>query len=69
MKLLSLVFSFRNEEENLEKLIEKVNSVISKLRGWNFEYIFVNDDSTDNSEKILLNLQNVHPIKIGFNRS
>ena len=52
MKLLSLVFSFRNEEENLEKLIEKVNSVISKLRGWNFEYIFVNDDSTDNSEKI-----------------
>ena len=64
MKLLSLVFSFRNEEENLEKLVEKLNTVLSKLNGWNFEYIFVNDDSTDNSEKILVNLQNIHPIKI-----
>ncbi len=52
MKLLSLVFSFRNEEDNLKKLIERLNSVLSKLDGWRYEYIFVNDDSTDKSEKI-----------------
>ena len=64
MKLLSLVFSFRNEEENLEKLVERLSAVLSKLNGWTYEYIFVNDDSTDNSEKILINLQKTHPIKI-----
>ena len=57
MKLLSLVFSFRNEEENLEKLVERLSAVLSKLNGWTYECIFVNDDSTDNSEKILINLQ------------
>ena len=64
MKLLSLVFSFRNEEENLEKLVERLSAVLSKLNGWTYECIFVNDDSTDNSEKILINLQKTHPIKI-----
>ena len=64
MKLLSLVFSFRNEEDNLKKLIERLNSVLSKLDGWRYEYIFVNDDSTDKSEKILVDLQKTHPIKI-----
>ena len=64
MKLLTLVFSFRNEEENIKELIERLKSVLSKLNGWKYEYIFINDDSTDNSEKILINLQNAHPIKI-----
>ena len=64
MKLLSLVFSFRNEEENIKELIKRLNTVLKNLNGWNFEYIFVNDDSTDNSEKILLELQNNNPIKI-----
>jgi len=64
MKLLSLVFSFRNEEENLKSLIERLNSVLSKLDGWSYEYVFVNDDSTDNSEKILVEMQNINPIKI-----
>tara|TARA_B100000029_G_C17590328_1_gene962319 strand:+ start:2106 stop:3071 length:966 start_codon:yes stop_codon:yes gene_type:complete len=64
MKLLSLVFSFRNEEENLKELIERLNVALSKLNGWKFEYIFVNDDSTDNSEKILMEFQKDLPIKI-----
>ena len=36
MKLLSLVFSFRNEEENLKELIERLNVVLSKLNDWKF---------------------------------
>ena len=45
-------------------ILERLNKVLSQLNGWNFEYIFVNDDSTDNSEKILLDLQNNYPIRI-----
>lgn len=64
MKLLSIIFSFRNEEENLNELIKRINSSLTKLTNWSFEYIFINDDSTDKSEEILLNLQKSNPIKI-----
>ena len=64
MKLLSIVFSFRNEQSNLEELVKRTSLALKKLDNWNFELIFVNDDSTDSSEKILIELQKSHPIKI-----
>jgi|TARA_B100000902_G_scaffold100796_1_gene103208 dolichol-phosphate mannosyltransferase len=64
MKLLSIVFSFRNEEGNIEPLVKRVSNTMQKLENWKYELIFVNDDSTDNSEEILINLQKNHPIKI-----
>ena len=64
MKLLSIVFSFRNEQSNLEELVKRTTLALKKLDNWNFELIFVNDDSTDSSEKILIELQKNHPIKI-----
>ena len=41
-----------------------LKNIIKKVENWNYELIFVNDDSTDNSEKILLDLQKKFPIKI-----
>tara|TARA_B110000971_G_scaffold72299_1_gene74219 strand:- start:4453 stop:5385 length:933 start_codon:yes stop_codon:yes gene_type:complete len=64
MKLLSIVFSFRNEEGNLKELIERVDLSVKKSLNWKYELIFVNDDSNDNSEKILLELQKQYPIRI-----
>ena len=64
MKLISFVFSFRNEEKNLKNLVDRVDKAVKKTENWNYELIFVNDDSTDNSEKILLDLQKQLPIKI-----
>jgi dolichol-phosphate mannosyltransferase len=64
MKLLSIVLSFRNEEGNIKELIERINTSLNILKDWSYEIIFVNDDSTDNSEKILLDLQKDNPIKI-----
>ena len=64
MKLLSLVFSFYNEEKNLNELIDRVSEAIKKLKNWDYELIFINDDSNDNSEKILAEKQNKYPIKI-----
>ena len=64
MKLLSVVFSFRNEEGNIKELVNRINISLEKLTNWNYELIFVNDDSTDNSESILLNLQKKYPIRI-----
>jgi dolichol-phosphate mannosyltransferase len=64
MKLLSIVFSFRNEEGNIEPLVRRISNTMQKIENWKYELIFVNDDSTDSSEKILTDLQKNHPIKI-----
>ena len=64
MNLLSIVFSFRNEEGNIKPLVERISSTMEKVQSWKYEIIFVNDDSTDDSEKILLELQKNYPIKI-----
>lgn len=64
MKLLSIIFSFKNEEKNLHELIERTTQTLSKLNNWKYELIFVNDCSSDQSEKILLEFQKKFPIKI-----
>ncbi len=64
MKTLSIVFSFRNEEGNIEPLVRRISNTMKKIENWKYELIFVNDDSTDNSENILDKLQENHPIKI-----
>jgi len=54
---LSVVLSFRNEEEVLEELIRRLRTVLDGLiqqgRLTDYELIFVNDDSTDRSEEVL----------------
>ena len=57
MKLISLVFSFRNEEKNLEELVNRVTTALQKVNNYSYELIFVNDLSEDSSERILENLQ------------
>ena len=64
MKLLSIVFSFRNEEGNIEPLVKRISTTMEKIENWKYELVFVNDDSTDKSEKILLDLQKNYPIKL-----
>jgi glycosyltransferase involved in cell wall biosynthesis len=54
---LSIIFSFRNEEEVLPELLSRVRSVLEKEIAERhlseYELIFVNDASTDRSEAIL----------------
>ena len=64
MKLISIIFSFKNEEKNLNELIKRVEASLSKINDWKYELIFVNDCSEDKSEEILLDLQKNNPITI-----
>jgi len=64
MKLISFVFSFKNEEKNLIEFISRVNDTVKKLSNYDYELIFVNDNSDDNSEKLLEDLQKKFPITI-----
>ena len=51
-KLISLVFSFRNEEANLSELINRLEKTLNNLN-YEYELIFVNDASDDTSILIL----------------
>lgn len=62
--LLSVVFSFRNEAENLERLVRRVAEAVQNIADVRYELIFVNDDSTDQSLSILVGLQGAFPITI-----
>ncbi len=62
--LLSMVFSFRNEEQNIPELASRVNEAVSQLDNTMYEMIFVNDDSNDRSVDLLVQLQKEYPIKI-----
>jgi len=64
MKLLSIVFSFKNEENNLNELISRTVKTCAQINDWNYELIFVNDASSDNSENKLIDFQSKYPIKI-----
>ncbi len=52
-QFLSVVFSFRNEEEVLDELIRRLHAAL-KPTGLEYEFVFVNDCSTDRSLEILL---------------
>jgi dolichol-phosphate mannosyltransferase len=55
--LLSLIFSFRNEEEVLPELIQQTKVVLQKMceQGiiGKYELVFVNDDSSDHSTQVI----------------
>ena len=57
MKLISFVFSFKNEEKNLGELIKRVDDSVKKLSNYDYELIFVNDASDDKSETLLEDFQ------------
>src|ERR1022692_2335788 len=61
---LSIVFSFRNEEDVLEELVRRVRAVMKEALQKNlingYRMIFVNDASNDQSLPILLKLDARH---------
>ena len=57
---ISVVLSFRNEEEVLPELIRRVVGVLSK-EPEDYEIIFVNDDSNDRSLELLMAARTENP--------
>jgi len=53
---VSVVFSFRNEEEVIPELVRRLHAAL-KPTGVGYEFIFVNDDSTDRSVEVLTDLR------------
>ena len=55
MNKISILTSFRNEQDNIKKFIENVKNCFLEKKIENYEIIFIDDDSSDQSFKILSN--------------
>ena len=53
MKKISLVVPMYNEEEMIPLFFEKMNEVLESIKGYQFEYVLVNDGSRDNTLNLL----------------
>ena len=57
MKKISIIIPGYNEEESLPLLYDRLNKVISNLENYEFEMLFINDGSKDNTLKIIKELR------------
>ncbi len=66
--LISIVTGCYNEVDNVEHLHEKIRAEFSKLPQYQFEHIFIDNDSVDGTQEKLLALAEKYPnIKLIFN--
>jgi len=56
MKKISIVSACYNEEENVEELYKQVKEQIKKAGEYEYEHIFIDNDSTDRTQEILKKL-------------
>ncbi len=68
--MFSIVIPVYNEEESLDELVSKIKTTVAELNV-QFEILFVNDGSTDNSQKIIddLSLENNNIKSITFRKN
>lgn len=57
IKTISIIASFKNEEENIKIFVKTIEDEFKKYKNLDYKIYFVNDFSSDNSEKIILNLK------------
>ena len=57
MKKISVIVSCYNEEEALPLFYEEMSRVMAEMKKYQFELIFVNDGSKDNTLEVIKKLQ------------
>ena len=65
-KLVSFILPIYNEQENIPKLWEELQNLVSKMPKYEVEYIFINDGSKDNSLRELVNLHKADPTRVSI---
>lgn len=71
MALLSFVIPAYNEQDNIYPVFEKINELMKNLPHYNYEIIFINDGSYDNTFEVLkkLTLESKNVKVLNFSRN
>ena len=59
---ISIVFPVHNEYENLKQLIKEWDGELRKLNNLSFEFVLVEDGSTDGTKGLIKELEKNYPI-------
>ena len=59
---ISIVFPIHNEYENLKQLIKEWDHELGKLKDYSFEFVLVEDGSTDGTKELIKELEKNYPI-------
>lgn len=65
-KLISLIVPCFNEEENVMNAYQRITAVTGKLSNYRFEYFFIDNGSTDNTQKLIKKLTSKDKSVIGI---
>lgn len=70
-KLISLIIPCYNEEESLKYLYEELNKVSEQMNQYDFEYMFINDGSSDKTLSVIKEYakQDKRVIYLSFSRN
>lgn len=60
MKEITLLIPAYNEEESIQPLIERLDEVTAEMPSYKFNYLFINDGSTDETLCLLQEKSNTH---------
>jgi len=60
MKKISFIIPAFNEEGNIEELHKQINESVKNNDNYEFEYLFIENGSTDKTLDKIINLQNIH---------
>ena len=71
MKKISTIVPVYNEEKNVPLMLKALQSVAKELPNYEFEFIFINDGSRDNSWSVLsaLSQEDERVVAIDFSRN
>ena len=59
---ISIVFPIHNEYENLKQLIKEWDNELKKLKDYSFEFVLVEDGSTDGTKELIKEIEKNYPI-------
>lgn len=62
MKEITLLIPAYNESESLQHLIARLDKVTADIPKYRFNYLFINDGSTDNTLSLLKEISGNHPL-------
>ena len=65
-KALSIVIPTYNEGENITPLVERINQALS---GYDYEILFVDDDSRDGTADIIAGLSSKYPVRVAVRKN
>ena len=68
MKRVSVIIPCYFEEQDIENHVSLLKEYLSKMEGYTFDIVLVNDGSKDKTEEVINQIKDIHPISYSPNR-